>query len=140
MSLFLFCRNGASVCEFVYGDSTRDFVIPVCNSSCEKVMFLHPSVILFTGECLPLGLEVCLPLGTWGWCIPPPKQTPAPLGRHPPRQTSPRRPLQRTVRILLECILVKIHFDFIFLLSKITQTAIDISITFEVLQCHTDCT
>ena len=39
----------------------------------------------------------------------PPRQTPLPpLGRHPhPRQTPPgRRLLQRTVRILLECILV----------------------------------
>ena len=30
-----------------------------------------------------------------------------PLGRHPPGQTPPpRRPLQRTIRILLECILI----------------------------------
>ena len=35
----------------------------------------------------------------------PPQQTPPP-GRHPTRQTPPRRPLQQTVRILLECILV----------------------------------
>ena len=37
----------------------------------------------------------------------PPVQTPLyrhPLGRHPP---SPQRPLQQTVRILLECILVR---------------------------------
>ena len=55
-----------------------------------------------------------------------PGQTPLPLGRHPspwtdtpsPRQTyplgrpppRPRRPLQRTVRILLECILVSHKF------------------------------
>ena len=79
--------------------------------SCGKVMFLHLSVILFTG----------------GWVSgrhPPPRQTLPLLGRHPPRQTPPpradtnppgrhlplgghpspsRRPLQRTVRILLEC-------------------------------------
>ena len=34
-----------------------------------------------------------------------PRQT-SPLARHIPRQTPPRRSLQRTVRILLECILV----------------------------------
>ena len=82
--------------------------------SCGKVMFLHLSVILSTGE-------VCFwadtpsrphwadapqqtPLGR------PPRQT-HPPGRHPPRQNPPpaplrRRPLQRTVRILLEWILV----------------------------------
>ena len=38
----------------------------------------------------------------------PARQKPPPLGRHPsPRQTPPpKRPLQRKVRILLECILV----------------------------------
>ena len=38
----------------------------------------------------------------------PPRQTPPPPGRHPSRQTPPSRTrsLQRTVRILLECILV----------------------------------
>ena len=73
--------------------------------SCGKVVFLHLSVILFTGSCLADA----------------PKQTP-PLGRHPawadnsprqtlPRQTPPqadtpsqRQPLQRKVRILLECV------------------------------------
>ena len=43
--------------------------------------------------------------------IHPPRHTP-PLGRHPaPRQTTPgTRPLQRTVRILLECFLVSTVF------------------------------
>ena len=53
--------------------------------SCGKVMLLHLSVILFiAGRCTP------------------------PWGRHPHGQTPPppRQPLQRTVRILLECILV----------------------------------
>ena len=62
-------------------------------SSCGKVMFLHLSVILFTG-----GVSA----------------------RHPPRQapTPPhplpfsRRLLQRTVRILLECILVCLWWNY----------------------------
>ena len=54
-----------------------------------KVMFSQPSVILFTGGC---GRR--------------------PLGRHPHRAdpTPPRFLLQRTVRILLECILVYAMF------------------------------
>ena len=61
--------------------------------SCGRVMFLHLSVILFTGGCIP----AC----TW---------TDSPPGRHPPGQTPPprRRLLQWMVRILLECILVEI--------------------------------
>ena len=77
-----------------------------------KVMFLHLSVILFTGGCLPQCMLGYTPHG----------QTP-PLGRHPPwadtlhgqtppRQTPPsRRLLLRTVRIQLECILV-IQIEF----------------------------
>ena len=35
-----------------------------------------------------------------------------PRGRHPPgKHTPPRRPLQRTVRILLECILVFTYLE-----------------------------
>ena len=33
----------------------RTVFITVRNSTCGKVMFLHLSVILFTGGCLPLG-------------------------------------------------------------------------------------
>ena len=80
--------------------------------SCSKVM-LHQSVILSTGRCLadtPPGRH---PLGRH----PPPGQTTpwadTPLGK-PPQADTPwadtplpqGRPLQRTVRILLECILV----------------------------------
>ena len=78
-----------------------------------KVMFLHLSVILFEG----CGMYTPLHAGI------PPRQTPPadippldrhPTGREPPRQTHPPprpRILQdtvnkRTVRILLECILV----------------------------------
>ena len=86
--------------------------------SCGKVMFLHLSVILSTGE-------MCIPAWTvQGMCIPacsghggvyhrpPPRRTPS-WADTPwagtPRQTPPlppRRPLQRMVRILLECILI----------------------------------
>ena len=51
-------------------------------------MFLHLSVILFTGR-----------EGVVWQTLPP--------GRHPLADTPPRRPLQRTVRILVECILVE---------------------------------
>ena len=71
-------------------------------------MFSQTSVILSRG------LEVYIPLGRH-------PHADTPLGRHPPWQTPPRQtsplhrhpgqtppiwPLQRTVRILLECILV----------------------------------
>ena len=60
-----------------------------------KVMFLHLSVILFTGGVHPPGRHTT-PLGRH------------PLGRHLPRRHTPswQPPLQRTIRILLECILV----------------------------------
>ena len=64
--------------------------------SCGKVMFSQASVILSTG-----GGDV--------WQTPPPGRHPPPRQTPPPGQTTPppaRRPLQRTVRILMECILV----------------------------------
>ena len=78
-----------------------------------KVMFSQASVILFTGGCLPSA--------RWDTHTPhsqeahlPPKSTT--LGKHtpwearPPGSTPPpRRPLQRAVRILLECFLVYIN-------------------------------
>ena len=76
---------------------------------CDKVMFLHLSVILFTGRLAdPLGQT--RPLGRHQ----PSRQPQAhPLGRHPRGQTpSPMRSAcldtvkKRAVRILLECILV----------------------------------
>ena len=81
--------------------------------SCGKVMFLHLSVILSTGEVSgrypsrqtpPVGrhLPGQTPLGRH-----PPRADTFPSGQTPPRQTPPsRRLLQRTVCILLECILV----------------------------------
>ena len=122
--------------------------------SCGKVMFLHLSVILFTGDVsvpacttghmtgglcqggslsrvgvslsggsLCLG-EVSVQGGSLSLSVSVPTWVETPLGRQPPRQTPPwadtpradtmhwadtpppRRPLQRAVRILLECILV----------------------------------
>ena len=87
-----------------------------------KVMFSQASVILFTeGVCIPActGAEPPSPRQTF------PEQTDIPLGRHfpgrhlppgrhPPGQTPPRWPLQRTVRILLKCILVhNVNTDFL---------------------------
>ena len=84
------------------------YIITVRNSSCGKIMFS----------------QACVKNSVQGGVHPlPPRQTgrhplgrpPHPLGRHPPpgRHLPPpqgrsllRRPLQRTVRILLECILV----------------------------------
>ena len=94
-----------------------------------KVMFLHLSVILFTGRrCLadtPSQADICPGRHPWADTLPgrhTPRQTHSqadtpladtPLGRQPPRQTfqgrhSPRGRwlLQRTVRIVLEYILV----------------------------------
>ena len=65
--------------------------------SCDKVIFLHVSVILSKGGA-GRGLSDN-PLDRH------------PLDKHSPGQTPPTpqgRPLQRTVRILLECILVSI--------------------------------
>ena len=60
-------------------------------------MFLHMSVILFTG-----GVCVC-PSMQWE-CTPGRADIPS---THSPRQTPPgQTPLKRVVRILLECILV----------------------------------
>ena len=71
-----------------------------------KVIFLHLSVILFTGG--GGGLPQCM-LGYHT----PPEQTPPPEQALPPRAGTPspgRRLLLRTVRILLECILVYFMF------------------------------
>ena len=71
-------------------------VITVRKRSCGKIMFLRLSVSHSVH-----GREVYTPLGRdspGGH----PLGRPSPLGRHP----HPRRPLQRRVRIILECILV----------------------------------
>ena len=84
-------------------------------------MFLHLSVILSTGGGF---LADTLPRAPWAdthptcgpWADTHPRQTPpgqTPPGHHPSGQTAPpsgRQLLQRTVRILLECILVSIVF------------------------------
>ena len=76
--------------------------------SCDKVMFLHLSVILFTGRLADPPGQTPTKQTTPGT---PPGQPP--LGRHPRRQTpSPMRSAcwdtvkKQAVRILLECILV----------------------------------
>ena len=91
--------------------------------SCGKVMFLHLSVILsMGGGCLPQCMLGYTPPANPSWAdTPQADNTHTPPGRHPPGQTPPRqtpsridtppadtpRPsLQRTVRILLEYILV----------------------------------
>ena len=65
------------------------------NEVWSKVMFLHLSVILFTGGCLSQhAVGGCTP----PWADNPTRQTPAdPPGRHSPRQTPPsgRHPLLR---------------------------------------------
>ena len=72
--------------------------------SCGKVMFLHLSLILFTGGgCLPQ----CI-LGYTPWADTPGQTPPwadTPLGR-PPGQICWGTVNKRAVRILLECILV----------------------------------
>ena len=100
--------------------------------SCGKVMFLHLSVILFTGGWVsgrhplldrhfpswadtPLGRH---PLGQ----TPPPRADTNPPGRHLPLGGHPspsRRPLQRTVRILLECTIASFNVFFSLLFKYI---------------------
>ena len=84
-------------------------------SSCRKVMFSQAGVKNSVhGRCIPActGADSSRadipPADTSPWSDTPLRHPPlvrhsdTPLGRHPPH----RRPLQRTVRILLECILV----------------------------------
>ena len=74
-----------------------------------KVMFLHLSVVLFTGgvflsACWDTPQDQAPP---WEQTPPPPQdQAPPGPGTPPPRRCEQRRLLLRTVRILLECILV----------------------------------
>ena len=75
---------------------TMSFLAPA-NEVWGKVIFLHLSVILFTG---------------WEYVLPPDRYTP-PVGTHtPPGRYTPRQCMladtgnKRAVRILLECILV----------------------------------
>ena len=87
-------------------------IITVRKRNCGKVMFLHQSVILFTGRCVyqhALGQTSPLadtPLTSACWDTHTPAQ--CMLGYTP----LPRRPLLRTVRIPLECILVFDNFCF----------------------------
>ena len=87
---FLFQKRTLSVGKVWFQRVTHvnNFYRP--QHSCGKVMFLHLSVILLTG-------------GSGGHPLS--RQSP---GRHPspPPPPRPRWPLQSTVRILLECILV----------------------------------
>ena len=78
------------------------FFFTVRKRSCGKVMFLHLSV----SHSVHRG-STSVHAG-----IHPPGQTP-PWADTPPGQTPPsRRPLQRTVRILLECFLVSLQVLF----------------------------
>ena len=83
--------------NFMFSVKIVGIFFTVRNVVAARVMFSQASVILFTGE------------GFW--------QTPQadPQSRHPPCPVHagihPVRPLQRTVRILLECILVGYPFD-----------------------------
>ena len=97
---------------------TFTYLITVHNSSCWKVMFSQVCVIA-CWDIHPLGrpLQADTPLGRPLGRRPPgrnlPGQTnPQALRHFPPGQTTPppERPLQRTVRILLECVLVKPNY------------------------------
>ena len=99
------CKLGMKDCHlsssnFVLHDQNKS-MFTVRNSSCRKVMFSQVSVC-------PRGGVVHPP---WPDTTPPWADTPA--RHHTPQPDTPwagippgRRPLQRTVRILLECILV----------------------------------
>ena len=80
------------------------FIFTIRKRSCRKVMFSQ--------ACVKKSVH-------GGVCIPSCTGADTPLGRHPPRQTPPgqtppsRRLLQRTVRILLECIVIVTVFTYI---------------------------
>ena len=59
--------------------------------SCGKVMFLHLSVILSMGGCLPQCMLGYTPQQTPPGQTPPRQTTHTPPGRHPPGQTPPRQ-------------------------------------------------
>ena len=113
LTLFYQCERGlsrffVSIHLTYFNPSGSNLHITVRKRSCGKVMFLQMSVSHSgrhpSGQTLPLDRN---PLGSH---IPQadtsPRQT-HPPGRHAPdTSVFPRRPLQRTVRILLECILV----------------------------------
>ena len=85
-------------------------LITVRKRSCGKVMFLHLSVshsVHKGGVCLSACWDTHTSPGRHPPARHPPGQTPS-LDRHPTGQTHTpsRRPLQWTVRILLECFLV----------------------------------
>ena len=65
-------------------------------------MFLHVSVILSTGGLWQV--DTSWQAGRHPWQADPWQADPPPPGKHPPPLKG--QPLQRTVRILLECILV----------------------------------
>ena len=109
-------------CNFVEGSNKNHPYIQIGNNyrpqqSWGKVMFLHLSVILFTGEgvCLSACWDTTPP-----WKHTPQKAPPPPGSTHHPREAhaSPRKHThtpgsrlrhtvnERPVRILLECILV----------------------------------
>ena len=71
--------------------SPSDHLVTTCKRSCDKVMFLHLSVILFArGSCMAGGVcgkGVCVAKGRRGTCV------------------QEKWPLKQEVCILLECIL-----------------------------------
>ena len=88
---------------------------------------------VFTPVCQPfcsLGVG-CIPACNGTGCLPL-----SPGGVHPPRQTLPVRPLKRTVRILLECILVlNCFYQHVALRLRITPVSITIKTIMYSLIC-----
>ena len=111
------------------------------NEVVAKVIFLHLSVILFTGGvCLSACWDTTPPEQTPPGSRHPPEQQPPPRSRHPPRSSSPPpgsrlqyTVYERPVRILLECILVWVFF-FSFSSRPSVQLPVEYAhITFEIL-------
>ena len=108
MGCLLVCHNQWRIQDFVNGCvnnrcSAANLLITVRKRSCGNVMFSQACV----KNSVHRGKEVYTAPGRH----PPARQTPPPRGKYPLadpiRQPPPRRrPLQRRVRILLECILV----------------------------------
>ena len=100
-------------CEHNYmvPDAFHLVTVPVplpCTVMTSLLSFLPSATVVAERLCFHKLLSFCpqgdvyTPLGRPPWEQTPPRQTSYPLQTHP----LPRRPLQRTARILLECILV----------------------------------
>ena len=105
--VFLECYQPMVISDKYIFNTIEAHIVTVRNEVA-NVMFLHLSVIMFTGGYLP---QYMLGYTHAGAHIPSPRSRHTPLAADPQEQTpSSRQLLLRTVRILQECILVFLMF------------------------------